>query len=83
MLKRTCSAILLALEVTATALTLSITSGITPAYAHARVRPNVYYMAGEQNGPICACPVLVGGCVCQVTTPTPPTPTPVPPVIAE
>ena len=26
------------------------------------------YSAGIANGPICACPVMVGSCVCQIGT---------------
>jgi hypothetical protein len=32
----------------------------------ARAMAGPVYSAGTWNAPICSCPVLVGGCVCQI-----------------
>jgi len=37
---------------------------VSPTKAHAATAP--VYSAGTWNAPICKCPVLVGGCVCQI-----------------
>lgn len=42
---------------------LLLTSGSTLAETEKK------YMAGNLNGPICSCPVLIGNCVCEITVP--------------